>query len=299
MRVYNDLLHTKTDHPTILTLGMFDGIHLGHQKLIRSVVNSARDNDCTAGLITFFPHPRKVMGCGVPKYLTSNQEKLDILQQMGLNLVVIQEFSTELAQVRATQFVDFLVENFHMHELWIGHDFALGYQREGDADFLKAIGATRGFTVQSISDPITINGQIVSSSCIRASLQAGDISQANICLGRPFQITGKVIKQYRDKNTSGIHIVHGIIEQEHATPQIGMYSGRVLMKNVKYDTWVKFETKENNNHSTIGFEVSIPDYINLYEGMPLLIEIVGTKESPALNMKNTRTGALVVVDHNS
>jgi len=273
MQIFYDLFNQITDKPTVLTLGMFDGIHLGHQKLIRSLINSARANNCMAGLITFFPHPRKVLGCGSPLYLTTNQEKLALLEQLGLDFVVIQEFSAKFAQVQAAQFVNLLLENLHMQKLWIGHDFALGHQREGDATFLEAMGMTKGFTVHSIFEPVTLNGQTISSSRIREALRLGDMTQVNNCLGRPFRVFGKVMSYHRSQINCRMYLVHGNCQQECAVPKSGLYSARVVVGQSTYDTNVRFETKEHGNDNSTEFEVTIPGDIDLLGGMQLVIEL--------------------------
>jgi len=276
MQIFHNLFNQMTDQPTVLTLGMFDGVHLGHQKLIRSLINSARANNCMAGLITFFPHPRKVLSCRKPSYLTSNQEKLAILEQLGLDLVVIQEFSTEIAKVRATRFVDLLLENLHMQELWIGHDFALGYRREGDAAYLKALGIVKGFAVHAISDPVTLNGQNISSSRIREALRLGDMTQVNNCLGRQFKVFGKVMSYRRCQINCGMYFVHGICQQEFAVPKSGLYPARILVCQSTYDTNVRFETREHGNDSLTEFEFTIPEDIDILGGIQFAIELKAT-----------------------
>jgi len=225
MQVFHNLTIPIIQSPTVLTIGAFDGVHLGHQQLIRSVVESARDKGHCAALVTFFPLPSVVLGRAAPFYLTSNEEKLAQLERLGLDEVVIVEFTPETAQIRAAQFVNLLVENLRMREMWIGHDFALGYKREGNAEFLRAMGAARGYTVHSF-EPVMLDGQPVSSSRIRDALRAGDIRQANACLGRPFQLSGVVVQGAQRGRNLGVPTANLSVWAEHAVPANGIYACR-------------------------------------------------------------------------
>jgi riboflavin kinase/FMN adenylyltransferase len=193
MQVIYDLFQRVSDKPTVLTIGMFDGVHLGHQRLIRAVVESARASGRQAALVTFFSHPGVVMGRVEPFYLTSTEEKLAQLEQFGLDLVVVVEFTPAFAHIRAEQFVNLLLENLNLWEMWTGYDFALGFQREGNTAFLQALGARRGFSVHTIVKPVLLDAKPVSSSRIRTALRNGDLPQTNACLGRPFQVSGLVV----------------------------------------------------------------------------------------------------------
>jgi len=225
MQVFHNLTIPIIQSPTVLTIGAFDGVHLGHQQLIRSVVESARASNRRAALVTFFPLPSVVLGRAAPFYLTSNEEKLAQLERLGLDVVVIVEFTLETAQIRAAQFINLLVENLRMHEMWIGHDFALGYKREGNAEFLRAMGAERGYTVHSF-EPVTLDGQPVSSSRIRDALRTGDIRQANACLGRPLQLSGMVVQGAHRGRSLGVPTANLSVWAEHAVPANGIYACR-------------------------------------------------------------------------
>ena len=157
--------------------------------LIKQVREAALTRQRAAVVITFFPHPSVVLGRAQPFYLTSPEEKLVQINQTGVDWLIELPFTPETAQVRAAEFVDQLIEHLHLRELWIGHDFALGYKREGNAEFLAQLGQTRGFTVHAV-DPLTNDGEIISSSNIRAALREGDVAHAAHLLGRPFRVSG-------------------------------------------------------------------------------------------------------------
>ena len=155
MQVLHDLTQPISKQSTVLTIGTFDGVHLGHQHLIRSVVESARAHNSRSALVTFFHHPNVVLGRAEPFYLTSNEEKLEQFERLGLDLTVVVQFTLETTRIRAAEFVNLLIENLSMREMWIGHDFALGYKREGDEAFLQAMGVERGYSVHTV-EPVRL-----------------------------------------------------------------------------------------------------------------------------------------------
>jgi riboflavin kinase/FMN adenylyltransferase len=187
MQIISDLSETSSAVPTVLTIGIFDGVHLGHQALIQGVVKSAHASCRRAAVVTFFPHPDAVLGLGVPCCLTTMDEKLTLFEQLGIDLSVVIPFTPQVAQVRAIDFVEKLVRQLRMVELWAGQDFALGYGREGDLFFLRRAGARLGFKVHEVAAR-TWDGGVISSTRVRQALCTGDVITARHCLGRPFRV---------------------------------------------------------------------------------------------------------------
>ncbi len=222
MQIFQDLSQITSEHPTVLTIGTFDGVHIGHERLIRSTVESAQKNGLRSALVTFFPHPRVVLGRAEPFYLTSNAEKFARMERLGLDRVVAVTFTLEMAQCSAAQFVAMLVGNLGMREMNIGYDFALGNHRDGDIKCLRAMGIERGFTVRVV-EPVQLNGLSVSSSRIRTALQTGDIRQANACLGRPFRMSGQVLSTWHDRARDEL-VVTLASDRDHAIPCLGAYA---------------------------------------------------------------------------
>lgn len=260
MKIFHDFFQPIVTTPTTLTIGMFDGVHMGHQHLIRSVVESAHSNGRTSGLVTFFPHPRRVIGCSGPEYLTSTEEKIEILNQLGLDFVVLVNFTLEVSKIPAAHFVNLLVENLNMKELCIGHDFALGYQREGNEGFLYSRGVELGFSVYSITNPLTIDGQLVSSSCIREALQAGDIQRVNAFLGRQFRITGIVEPCTSGNKFHDANVVRMFVEQDHAKPKDGLYIARINFNRISYDAITEFKTYEFEGKNNNSIKILLPEH---------------------------------------
>jgi riboflavin kinase/FMN adenylyltransferase len=182
-----------------VTIGVFDGVHRGHQHLITDMIEAAHSAHGIAVAVTFDPHPAKTLGAGnghpfeAPPLLTTVEERVELLAALGLDALVVLPFAQATARTPAADFVEALVRHLNLAELWVGADFTLGYQREGDVQFLQRLGARRGFAVH-IVEPLVWEGALVSSSRVRDALKAGDIPQATGCLGRPYRLAGVVVR---------------------------------------------------------------------------------------------------------
>ncbi len=233
MRLIHRLEDAQLTEETVVTIGSFDGVHRGHQALICQVRQAALQAQRAAVVITFFPHPSVVLGRAQPFYLTSPEEKLVQINQAGVDWLIELPFTVETAQVRAAEFIEQLIQHLHLRELWIGHDFALGYKREGNAEFLARLGQTRGFTVHAV-DPLTNDGEIISSSNIRAALRAGDVSHAAHLLDHPFRVSGAVVPGDGRGKTIGIPTANLGVWADHALPANGVYACRAWVGHIPY-----------------------------------------------------------------
>jgi riboflavin kinase/FMN adenylyltransferase len=242
MRLIHDLEDAQLTEDSVVTIGSFDGVHRGHQSLIAGVREAALKANRAAVVMTFFPHPSVVLGRAQPFYLTSPEEKLVQINQTGVDLLIEWPFTSETARVRAAEFVDQLVARLHMRELWIGHDFALGYQREGNAEFLARLGETRDFTVKSV-EPITNDGEVISSSGIRAALRQGDVAHAARLLGRWFRLSGRVVTGDGRGRTIGIPTANLDVWPEHAVPANGVYACRAWVGHIPHAAAINIGTR--------------------------------------------------------
>lgn len=180
------------DSATALTVGVFDGVHLGHRHLIGGLVARARAIGALAGVITFDPHPKAVLSPGGEStYLTNLAERHRLLAGLGLDLIATLGFNRALSQMEAADFTALLRQLFRMRELWVGPDFALGHRRRGTVEVLREIGLRQGFRVEVVP-PLTAGGQVVSSSAIRRLLGEGQVAEAARLLGRPYGLTAEV-----------------------------------------------------------------------------------------------------------
>ena len=178
-----------------VTVGTFDGVHLGHLDVISRLVAVAASEGLHSVAITFEPHPLDVVNpAAAPPLLTVGEEKLDALARTGLDHVVVLEFTHELASRSATEFVDqVLRDNFRMKHLLIGHDHGFGRERAGNAAVLQSLGASRGFSVDVVDPVAAEDGRWISSTAIRRAVAGGDLPRAAELLGRPYSIGGTVV----------------------------------------------------------------------------------------------------------
>jgi riboflavin kinase/FMN adenylyltransferase len=227
---------------SVLTIGAFDGIHIGHQDLVKRMVSRvkqiassapeapaarkgsiARDASY-AGLITFFPHPTVVLYPEKPfSYLTTPAEKKALLEPLGLDVLVVLEFEPSLAAMTPRAFVQTLRERMGMRELWVGPDFALGRKRQGDSATLRCLGGELGFEVYDV--PYVTQSEIrVSSSTIRAQLRAGNVESARQLLGRHYTVSGKVVPGARRGRDLGFPTANLDVAPGRAIPAYGVYA---------------------------------------------------------------------------
>jgi riboflavin kinase/FMN adenylyltransferase len=223
------ILHTPVEEelpaPSHVTIGAFDGVHRGHQRLIGLMTEMAHAAGRLSAVMTFDPHPGAVLGQRTVPTLSTIAERAVLLDEIGVDRLVVLRFTKAVAQTPAIQFVEMLRRDLRMVEVWMGPDFALGREREGDVAHLRGIGQQRGFGVEVVP-PLEWRGEVVSSSRIRSALAAGDLEEANGCLGRPYGVTGRVMAgQPADRGAE-----HPVIEIElppgRLLPAAGPYVGR-------------------------------------------------------------------------
>ncbi|PHQ57621.1 MAG: riboflavin biosynthesis protein RibF [Lutibacter sp.] len=195
MKIINDLSNFKSDKTTFVTIGTFDGVHIGHQKVIKDLVKNAIQNNVTSVLLTFFPHPRMVLNkTSNIKLINTIDERIQLLKGMGLDVLVVHEFTKEFSKQTALNFVkSVLVDKLNISKLIIGYDHQFGQNREGDFEHLKSYGKLLNFNVKEISK-LDIDNFAVSSTLIRKAIKNGNIEKANNYLGYNYMITGTVVK---------------------------------------------------------------------------------------------------------
>jgi riboflavin kinase/FMN adenylyltransferase len=245
---------------TVLTVGAFDGIHLGHRALIRQSITRARALSRTAGLITFTPHPAAVLYPErAPQVLTSPQVKVDLLRDVGLDLVAMLPFSARLAATPAQEFVQALCQKLRMRELWVGPDFALGSARGGDLAALRALGRSLGFSVHSIPY-IAQDEQRVSSSQIRALLAEGQVAQAAMLLGRRYSLRGRVVHGAQRGRAIGFPTANLEICADCLIPAYGVYASTVTVNGTVYGAATNVGVRPSFDNGAPSVEAYILDF---------------------------------------
>jgi riboflavin kinase/FMN adenylyltransferase len=222
--IYN-LADAHLQQPSVVTIGVFDGVHRGHQYLIRQLVEEAHSTNRLAVVLTFFPHPDIVLrGLKGRYYLTTAEQKAEQLMKLGVDLVVTHPFNDETRQIRAAAFVDRLLEHLRLNALWVGEDFAMGYKREGNVPFLMQQGTEKGFSLHVI-DLVHNEGGVITSTKIREALQAGEVEQANEWLGRSYEVVGEVIQGEQRGRKIGFPTANINVWEEQVIPANGVYAG--------------------------------------------------------------------------
>jgi riboflavin kinase/FMN adenylyltransferase len=211
--------------PSVVTIGVFDGVHKGHQYLIRQLVEEAHSTNRLAVVLTFFPHPDIVLrGLKGRYYLTTAEQKAELLIGLGVDCVVTHPFNEATRQIRAAAFVDQLIEHLHLNSLWVGSDFAMGYKREGNVSFLTQQGVEKDFSLQVI-DLLANTGGVISSTKIREALQVGDVTQAREWLGRSYEVVGEVVRGAQRGRELGFPTANLAVWEEQIIPANGIYAG--------------------------------------------------------------------------
>jgi riboflavin kinase/FMN adenylyltransferase len=229
MQVDNELAQFLPPKETLLTIGVFDGVHLGHKFLISKLVSLAAQQNLLSCVITFRQHPRDLLS---PKtkllYLSTLPEREQLLKNEGVDIVVALSFNRELAKLSARQFVSLLQKHLKMRGLVIGPDFTLGRDREGDAALLRSLGEEMGFSVTIVA-PKTIDGEVASSTVIRQALADGNMEKVTRLLGRPFSLLGKVTHGEHRGTGMGFPTVNLTVDAKMALPPDGVYATRAYI----------------------------------------------------------------------
>ena len=220
-----ELRRAALDRPTAVTIGVFDGVHLGHQTVLKHVVESANREGLASAAITFHPHPRQVLRPDLTtEYVTSLEDRLSLIMRTGLDGVATVSFTSEFAQTDAGDFVRLLVEEFNLARLIIGEDFALGRQRGGDPETLAALGQELGYEVEVIELLTNDATTKVSSTEVRNALGDGDVTLVSELLGRRFALHGPVVVGFERGRSIGFATANVAIGNDRAIPAPGVYA---------------------------------------------------------------------------
>lgn len=235
MDIVHGLLSAINERPTTLTIGAFDGVHRGHQHLIGGTVRRARDLDCQSAVLTFEPHPDTVIHPDQGRlYLTSLEERSELIEALGADLLIVLPFTRELMQLTAQGFMSAICRAVALRELWVGWDFALGRKREGNLARLREIGHTLGYHVHPVDAFAFADGTQVSSTRVRDALRAGDVHGAARLLGRSFGVRGPVARGDQRGRTIGFPTANIMVGDEHMLPADGVYVCHATVGGVRY-----------------------------------------------------------------
>jgi riboflavin kinase / FMN adenylyltransferase len=230
MRLFHGTDNADIARPTVLTLGVFDGLHLGHQLIMQTVVERARAVGAVPTVITFEPHPREVLHPeSAPPLLQTFDQKIEALGVLGIEQTIVIHFDKSFAQIRAQDFLrDAVVDRLHAKEVYLGCGFAFGHGREGNIDLLRSVSQSLGLFADEVPE-VRLHGRRVSSSRIRELLQQGRVNLARRMLGRPYGVEGRVVRGAERGVTLGFPTAN-LHPQNRVIPRNGVYVTATLIE---------------------------------------------------------------------
>jgi riboflavin kinase / FMN adenylyltransferase len=230
MRLFHGTDNAEIARPTVVTLGVFDGLHLGHQLIVRTVVERAREAGAVPTVVTFDPHPRAVLHPeSAPPLLQTFDQKMEALALLGVGQTIVVRFTPEFARVRAEEFLrDVVGERLQAREVYLGRGFAFGHGREGDIELLRRVSRRLGFQADEVPE-VRLRGSRISSSRVRALLSAGRVNLARRMLGRPYGVEGRVVRGAERGRTLGFPTAN-LHPQNRVIPRGGVYVTATLIE---------------------------------------------------------------------
>jgi len=255
-----ELAGLAPDKDMLLTIGVFDGVHLGHKYLISQLKELALKQELLSGVVTFRQHPQEVLfpQTKLP-FLTNITQRVNLLKNEGVDAVIPLSFTPELARLSAQQFLKLLQKYLRMLGVVIGPDFALGRNREGNTETLRRLGKEMGLGV-TVVPPLIIDGEVVSSTAIRKALAQGDMEQVQQLVGRPFRLQGRVVTGAGRGLKLGFPTANLEIEAEQALPPDGVYVSQARINNRSYPSVTNIGKRPTFNNGERLVEVYILDY---------------------------------------
>jgi len=262
MGIEQELVNIAPERETLLTVGVFDGVHAGHRYLIKRLNQQAQENGLLSGVVTFNPHPQSALHphSRLP-WLSSLEDRIKSLRELGVGLVAVLSFTPDVAQLSAREFVALLKKYLKMNSLIICPDLALGRKREGAANLLGALGQEMGFNM-AVMCPFTVNGEIASSSLIRQALAQGDMIKVERLMGRYFTLSAKVISTDKRGRVLGFPTANLDIKPGQALPNNGVYGTITGVDGKQFASATNIGTRPTFGNS----EKTVETHLLAYEG---------------------------------
>ena len=261
MEIFNNIVKLDACFPGItIALGAFDGIHIGHQKIISRAVNLAKEINGTSVVFTFSNHPLSVVApqrC--PLQLITQQYKAELIQELGVDILLTIPFTAHFLQLSALQFINLVMENLSPKQIVVGPNYFFGYKRSGTPEFLEEAGVQHGFNVE-IHPIVYVNDTIVSSTLIREMITEGNIEKAAQFLGRPVQLSGIVIHGDKRGRELGYPTINLSISNQLIVPADGVYAVSVEIGMTHYNGMANIGNNPTFNGTDRRLEVHILNY---------------------------------------
>jgi riboflavin kinase/FMN adenylyltransferase len=277
MKIIGDLAKAVLRQETILTIGAFDGVHRGHQALIGDLVARARSTDRLAAVVTFHPHPAVILAPDrAPPYLTTPGEKAALLEGLNVDLLALLPFDRQMAATPARDFVAAVSRHLRMRELWVGSDFALGRDREGDVPRLRQFGRELGYDVHVVQPLLSVSGEgeVISSSLVRALLSEGRVEEAADLLGRNVSLSGEAVVGAGRGRPLGFPTANLEIRPERCVPADGVYAAFAVLGAESFEAVANIGVRPSFGNGKRTVETHILDFDQDIYGCDLVVEFV-------------------------
>jgi riboflavin kinase / FMN adenylyltransferase len=263
MKIFHGTDNAKILRPTVLTLGVFDGLHLGHQRIMQTVIEQARKVNAVPTAITFDPHPRAVMHPeNAPPLLQTLDQRLAALEFLGIEQAIVIRFNKDFASIEAESFLREIVhDRLHAKEVYLGKGFAFGKNRNGNIELLRRMSQELGFFADEVPE-VQLRGQRISSSRIRELLACGKINLARRMLGRPYGVEGTIIHGAERGRTIGFPTAN-LKPKNRVIPRFGVYATATLINDVWRKSITNIGVRPTFENEA---EPSIETYIFDYDG---------------------------------
>lgn len=274
MRVDGELTQVSPERDSVVTIGVFDGVHLGHQHLISAAVEEARRSDRLSIVATFRNHPRSVLTTGfTPRYITGPEERVRLIAEAGADLVVPVTFDREMSELSAREFLELLMRRLRMRTLVVGPDFALGRAREGDVERLRSLSLEMGFSL-SVVDLLENGGQPIRSTAIRQAIAEGRVSGLRSLLGRRFALDGRIGRGAGRGRGLGFPTANLEAAPDRAMPADGIYAAWALLDGQRHMSATSIGTRPTFKETDRTVEAFLLDFDGDLYGRHLRLEFV-------------------------
>ena len=274
MEIEQELANIGPQGETLLTIGVFDGVHAGHRYLLEALQQQTAEKNLLSGVVTFNPHPQSVLH---PRnqllWLSDPEDRVKSLQKLGINLVAVLTFTPEVAQLSAHEFMSLVKKHLRMRSIMVGPDFTLGRDQEGNIQLLRALGREMKFSVEVIP-PYTINGEVVSSTLIRQALAQGDMEKVRRLMGHYFQIGGKIIASDRRGRILGFPTANLDIKLQQALPGNGIYATITQVDDKQFPSATNIGTRPTFGEGEKNVETHLLNYKGDLYGKEIRVEFM-------------------------
>jgi riboflavin kinase/FMN adenylyltransferase len=274
MEIEQELAKTTPQGETLLTIGVFDGVHAGHRYLLEELQQRAAERRLLSAVVTFDPHPQSVLHPHQQlPWLSSLEDRIRTLEELGIKIVAVLTFTPKLAQLGAREFMSLLRKYLKMRGIMVGPDFTLGRGGKGNSSLLRALGGEMEFTV-NIARPFTIEGEVVSSTLIRQALAQGDMRRVESLMGRRFYLRGKVITSDQRGRLMGFPTANLDIKPQQALPDNGTYATITLVNGQRFPSATNVGTRPTFGDGERMVETYLLNYRGDLYGRQVRVEFV-------------------------